>query len=562
MLDTFPSKDAVDATLDHAKDYHLFSMEILAWAIQGTISVPCIERYLRKQSTSTLHFELEVHLVDKSGLSTYPILFFVVERNSPELISILATLGASIQDRSLPSDLPILAYTVISAEYEVSDTTQTMIALLAEGANPYELPVEMWEDYLKSPSRLETTPVNEPCNPPGWCTLELQDALCRNLNLLQRYSLWKSTKFPNPAPRKRQLGKETGTTALFGIPYHIIGQHPATRDVLQSVTSHILLRRSKPLVLLFAGPSGHGKTELALRMGDLLSLESVTVDCTEMEHETDMFGPKAPYHGYDKGSPLNNHLAKWAGQRSVVFLDEFDKTKEEVRKGLLLLFQSGDYRDRRDKKWLDCSKTIWILATNHGEESINRFWVDHLTDRTEEEQTDAPFNDLSMTLKASFALAIGAPLIGRVTRIISFFPFTTGEQAVVTFKFMRDLRTSVREPINVEAKNFAGHMHLNFVDDGKIASCLAKDFYMPELGARSLETAVDCHVEQKLVEEFMNQPGRVVNEINSGPLVKYDVRVSTTSHVFEEVTVKQVGLTSLLSQKEDADGDEKGMQGN
>jgi len=46
MLDTFPSNDAVDATLDHAKDYHEFSMDILAWAIQSTISVPCIEGYL------------------------------------------------------------------------------------------------------------------------------------------------------------------------------------------------------------------------------------------------------------------------------------------------------------------------------------------------------------------------------------------------------------------------------------------------------------------------------------------------------------------------------------
>jgi len=551
----------VDATLDHAKDYHEFSMEILAWAIQSTISVPCIERYLEKQSTFTLQYELGVHLVTKSGQSTYPILFFAVERNSPELVSILATLGADTKDRARPSDLPLLAYTVISAEYEVLDTTQTVIALLATGSSPFDLPDDMWKDYLKSPSRLESTPVKEPYNTLGWCTLDVQDALCRNLNLMQRYSLWKATKFPIPAPRKRQLGKETNTTALFGIPYHIIGQHAATRDVLQSVTSYILLRRSKPLVLLFAGPSGHGKTELAIRMGDLLSLESVMVDCTEMKHETDMFGPKAPYQGYDKGSPLNNHLAKWAGQRSVVFLDEFDKTLEDVRKGLLLLFQAGDYRDRRNRKLLDCSKTIWILATNHGEERINQFWVDHLKDRTEEDQSKAPFNDLRMTLKGSFALAIGAPLTGRVTRIISFFPFTPGEQAVVTYKFMRDLRNNVRKPINVEAKDFAGHLHLNFVDDGKIALCLAKDFYMPELGARSLETAVDCHVEQKLVEEFMNQPELIVNDMNSRPLVKYDVRVSTTSHMFEEVTVKHVGSTSLQSQKRESEGGAQGVQG-
>ncbi len=107
-----------------------------------------------------------------------------------------------------------------------------------------------------------------------------------------------------------------------------------------------------------------------------------------------------------------------------------------------------------------------------------------------------------MTLKVSFAPAIGAPLTGRVTRIISFFPFPSSEQAVVAYEFTHDLRTNVRKPINVQAKHFADHHHLNFVDDG---NCLAKDLYMPELGARSLETAVEDHVEQKLREEFMDQ---------------------------------------------------------
>lgn len=77
---------------------------------------------------------------------------------------------------------------------------------------------------------------------------------------------------------------------------------------------------------------------------------------------------------------------------------------------------------------------------------------------------------------------------------------------------------------------------------------------MPELGARSLETAVDSQVEQKLVEEFMDQRELTVDEMNGRPLVKYDVGVSTTLHMFEEVTVKRSGSTSLQSQKRDSNG--------
>ena len=530
-------------------------MEILAWAIQGGISIPCIERYLNKQSASNLEYQLGVALV--TGLHTYPILYFAVERNAPQLVSILCSLGATTEERATPSDLPLLAYAAVVAEYEVIDTTSTLAALLAAGADPHDLPEELWKDYLRSPSRLQITPTTEPYNPLGWCTLELQDALCRNLNLMQRYFLWKAEKLPKQFPREKQVAKANKTTALLTIPYYIIGQSRATKAAVVAIMSHILVKRSEPLILLFAGPSGHGKTELAMRMGELLSLSSLTVDCAEMKHETDFFGPKAPYQGWEDGSPLNNYLAQWAGQSSVVFLDEFDKTTDEVRKSLLLVFQSGEYRDRRDRKCLDCSKTIWVLATNKGEECINQFWVDNLKDRTEEQQNDAPFGDLRVSLKRSIMSNIGKPLTGRISQFIPFFPFTEGEQAVVAYKFLRGLSNDVRGPINVEAREFARHLYLNFIDDGKIAQCLAKESYDNELGARSLKTAADSQVMQSLSEKFLCHSELITNEMNNGPLAKYDVRVSTSSTGFEEVTVTEAGSTTLQRRKSGKSGTAK-----
>jgi MoxR-like ATPase len=97
----------------------------------------------------------------------------------------------------------------------------------------------------------------------------------------------------------------------------------------------------QPLVLLFAGPSGHGKTELARNLGRLLSLDLYSVDCTNLSHESDLFGPWFPYQGWEKGSAVNNYLASHNGQRCVICMDEFEKTKDEVRRALLVPFQSG-----------------------------------------------------------------------------------------------------------------------------------------------------------------------------------------------------------------------------
>jgi ATP-dependent Clp protease ATP-binding subunit ClpA len=99
------------------------------------------------------------------------------------------------------------------------------------------------------------------------------------------------------------------------------------------------------IILTAAGPSGHGKTELARRLGHLLSLELAVVDCTIHSHETDLFGPRAPFVGSERGSPLNNFMARKNGQRCIVFLDEFEKTTPDVHKALLIPFDQGEHSE-------------------------------------------------------------------------------------------------------------------------------------------------------------------------------------------------------------------------
>lgn len=108
-----------------------------------------------------------------------------------------------------------------------------------------------------------------------------------------------------------------------------------------SLLSYLALKTQKPMILLFAGPSGHGKTELARQLGSLISLDLLTVDCTKMHSAFDLWGPVKPYAGYADGSKLNNFLAEHSGRRSIVFMDEFEKMDQEVRNTLLLPFQEG-----------------------------------------------------------------------------------------------------------------------------------------------------------------------------------------------------------------------------
>ena len=96
-----------------------------------------------------------------------------------------------------------------------------------------------------------------------------------------------------------------------------------------------------PLVLAFAGLSGHGKTELASQLGDLLRSPFIDIDCAQTDTVFTLLGPTAGYQDHDTGSPLNNFLAESANRRGVVFLDEYDKTQPEVRDALLKVMDNG-----------------------------------------------------------------------------------------------------------------------------------------------------------------------------------------------------------------------------
>ena len=465
-------------------------------------------------------------------------------------MSMLCEAGADPSQKyeplGMPAEtIPLLAYAVMRAEDDLSDTTDSIVALLAKGADPKAIPKDMWHDYVKASLKEIAEPMDTSNSPHRWCTQETREILCRHLTLLQRYILWKAERIGKPTAREKQLAMVHRLTPLFEAPYHIIGQPQATEQVMDCVLDHYDFDKDKPMILLFTGPSGHGKTELAQSMGRLLSLDILTVDCTSKQKESDIFGPQAPYMGYEEGSSLNNHLVKTAGQRTVIFLDEFDKTTDEVWRAMLLLFDFGSYRDRRENnKEVDCKHVIWILAANFAHEVIKKFWAKHIKDKADQEPEKAPFRQLRNSVKSSVKHTIGAPLTGRITSVVPFMPFTEDEAAVVAYKFMREIWHKVRNPINTRSGDLKRHAFLNFVDDGKLASYLAKKEYEIDLGARSLATAVAQDVRRVFRKTFDQHDTEVNDDMNEGPLENYEVRLARELEG-DGVVVERVGFRSM-----------------
>jgi ATP-dependent Clp protease ATP-binding subunit ClpA len=90
-------------------------------------------------------------------------------------------------------------------------------------------------------------------------------------------------------------------------------------------------------VLLFAGPSGHGKTALAERLGGIL------------------FGAAYKFMVEHHQKPC------------LVVLDEFDRMEKKSCETLLRVFEKGEYRDSRDSAGAgiaDLKQAVFVLTTN------------------------------------------------------------------------------------------------------------------------------------------------------------------------------------------------------
>ena len=132
-------------------------------------------------------------------------------------------------------------------------------------------------------------------------------------------------------------------------------------------------------------------------------------------------------------------------------------------------------------------------------------------------------------------------LIGRITGFVPFLSFAEAEQAVIAYKFMREMWHTSRKPINPNSGNPKGHAFVHFFDDGKIAMYLAKKGYDIDLDARSLDRAVDQTILGLFVKAFDQHGSEVTDKMNLHPLENYE------THLVNElsgnsVVVERVGF--------------------
>lgn len=142
-----------------------------------------------------------------------------------------------------------------------------------------------------------------------------------------------------------------------GLNKEIIGQPDPKRKIISSLYKLRRKKNNKPIVLLFYGPSGVGKTELSKVVskhlgGSLLRIQFSMMQTNEANNY--IFG-----ESHSKPSFARDLLSR---ESNIVLIDEFDKVHPNFYNAFYEMFDEGVYQDLNYR--LDVKNCIFILTTN------------------------------------------------------------------------------------------------------------------------------------------------------------------------------------------------------
>ncbi len=282
----------------------------------------------------------------------------------------------------------------------------------------------------------------------------------------------------------------------------IYGQDEAIRQVVESVQMSRagLLDDNKPLAsLLFVGPTGVGKTEVARVLARELGIELVRFDMSEYTEKhtvAKLIGSPAGYVGYEDGGLLTDAIRK--SPNCVLLLDEIEKAHEDIYN---ILLQVMDYARLTDNKGrhADFRNVVLIMTSNAGAQYASQASVGF---QSSVSRGDAMMRQVKKTFKPEF--------LNRLSGSVVFNDMSREMATLILQKKLREL----------DAKLEAKHVSMTLSTDA--FDYLLKEGFTPEYGAREMDRVIAQRLKPILMREILfgslKDGGNVTISIKDGSL--------------------------------------------
>lgn len=253
----------------------------------------------------------------------------------------------------------------------------------------------------------------------------------------------------------------------------VCGQEAVIDDLVNALKLHSLHIRptKKPFTMLFIGPSGVGKTEVAKIIAKNCAGEKpITLNMSEFYYDAGInriIGSPAGYLGSDSNVELPFDKLK-SNPYQVILLDEFEKCDRAVQRLFMSVFDEGVLTTSQGSV-IDFSKSIIIATTNASCTAKSRS-IGFNSDSTSDTQLISDLSDY-----------FDVELINRFSQ-----KYTFSEIKVIK---------RLRPELNIDTLFSADEL-------AKAVDKITADTYNIKSGARPAITAVSKFIDSKLLSHF------------------------------------------------------------
>lgn len=263
----------------------------------------------------------------------------------------------------------------------------------------------------------------------------------------------------------------------------VFGQDKAVRVVAEAVKCSRagFCKPDRPVAgMLFIGPTGVGKTELARTLADSLNIPFLRYDMSEYREKhtvARLIGAPPGYVGFEEGGLLTDAVRK--EPHSVLLLDEIEKAHPDIFNVLLQVFDYATLTDSGGRK-ADFRNVIIIMTSNAGARDLVK--------------RDVGFS-ASKSNSHAYARAVekvfSPEFRNRLDDIIVFSSLSLPLIKKIVRKEINEFRSQLKE------KNVKLTLTPEAVD------CLAQEAWSPDFGAREVSRIVQEHVKKFFVDEVL-----------------------------------------------------------